>query len=175
MKTIIFMVFLTTIQPRIYIVIFCKIVSLTSSMLFCFYTFLTAHCLPWIGGGVVMVLLKYEKMMIWFCAKRQFSWGDQGNGIYSFLCCFRRIFTFPPNWRQLWSLILFASMQGNNNNMQGRALFLKCIFPQWLPNAHAFTTVSHHNFFEIQLLSFKLGYSYQATRFQGLDSPYVLY
>ena len=113
MKTIIFMVFLTTIQPRIYIVMFCKIVSLTSSMLFCFYTFLTAHCLPWIGGGVVMVLFKYEKMMICFCAKRQFSWGDQGNGIYSFLCCFRRIFTFPPNWRQLWSLILFASMQGN--------------------------------------------------------------
>ena len=60
-------------------------------------------------------------------------------------------------------------MQGNNNNMQGRAL--KCIFPQWLPNAHAFTTVSHHNFFEIQLLSFKLGYSYQASSFQGLDSP----
>ena len=42
MKTIIFMVFLTTIQPRIYIVIFCKIVSLTSSMFFCFYTF--SHC-----------------------------------------------------------------------------------------------------------------------------------
>ena len=67
------MVFLTTIQPRIYIVIFCKIVSLTSSMFVFFTPFLTAHWLLWIGGGVVMVLFKYEKMMIWFCAKRQFS------------------------------------------------------------------------------------------------------